>query len=163
MVCGGCPSTPLLLIASHLSYTDIKKHYFVVVELLPWSLIQVLVSLLYRSQLKCDELEEQNRDLFSQYSALEKDKKDITDYLKRSVAVKEKKVDELEEQLESQRRAAERDREALNLQQNQQMQKLQEQISKLNSQSMTQGETVTKCTGLVFCYYYKDNGRSQKL
>lgn len=93
--------------------------------------------------------------MLSQCSALEKDKKDITDYLKRSLAAKEKKVDELAKNLESQQMSAKHDREALNLQHSQQKQKLLDQINNLNSQSVTQGETVTKCMcfdNFFYCY-----------
>lgn len=96
-----------------------------------------------RCQLKCDELEKQNKDLVSQYNALEKDNKDIIDFLKRSLVAKEKKGEKLAERLESQQQAAEQDWQALNLQHSQQILKLQEQINKLSSESKMQGETVT--------------------
>lgn len=99
-----------------------------------------------RCQLKREKLEKQNKDLVCLYGALEKDKNDITEYLKHSVAAKEKEVDELVVQLEQQQRAAEQDREALKLQHSQQEQQLQKQIDKLNLGNVRQGETVTgKC------------------
>ncbi|XP_067377405.1 cilia- and flagella-associated protein 157-like [Channa argus] len=97
--------------------------------------------LLCRCQLKCDELEEKNKDFTSQYTALEKDKKNITAILKLSVAAKEKKVDNLVKLLENQQQTAEKEREVLELQHSQQKQTLEEQIDKINSENMIYGET----------------------
>ncbi|KAK2901674.1 hypothetical protein Q8A73_011420 [Channa argus] len=101
-------------------------------------LIQVryLEEQLERCQLKCDELEEKNKDFTSQYTALEKDKKNITAILKLSVAAKEKKVDNLVKLLENQQQTAEKEREVLELQHSQQKQTLEEQIDKINSENM---------------------------
>ncbi|XP_071339952.1 cilia- and flagella-associated protein 157 isoform X2 [Trachinotus anak] len=93
-------------------------------------------------QLRCGELEKQKEHLASQYSALEKDKKDVTEHLKRAVAAKEKKVEEMLEQMESQKQAAEQDREALKLQHRKEMKELQEQAEKLNSDSMIQATKI---------------------
>ncbi|XP_035533056.1 cilia- and flagella-associated protein 157-like [Morone saxatilis] len=95
---------------------------------------------LKRCQLKCDELEKQNKDLASQYSVLEEDKKDITEYLKYAVATKEKEVNELTERLESQQQADKQHREALKMQHSQQRQELQERFDELNSLSTKQEE-----------------------
>ncbi|XP_038590772.1 autophagy-related protein 11-like, partial [Micropterus salmoides] len=100
--------------------------------------IQYLDEQLERCQLKCDELQKQNKDLLSQYRVLEKDNKDTTEHLKRSLVAKEKKVDELTERLESQLQAVEQHRKALNLQHSQQIQQLQDQFNKLNSESEMQ-------------------------
>ncbi|XP_028269818.1 cilia- and flagella-associated protein 157 [Parambassis ranga] len=89
---------------------------------------------LERCLLKCDELGRQNKDLTSQQSALEKEKKDITDFLKHSLLQKEEEVNELTEQLQGQRRAADRDRDALLQQHSQQTQQLQEQIDELTGE-----------------------------
>uniref|UniRef100_A0A8C4GIC1 Cilia- and flagella-associated protein 157 n=1 Tax=Dicentrarchus labrax TaxID=13489 RepID=A0A8C4GIC1_DICLA len=102
--------------------------------------ISYLDEKLERYQLKCDELEKQNKDLTSRYNALQKDKKDITESLKRSLVPKERKAEELSEQLEGQRQVAEQDREALKLQHCQQIQELQERIDELHSVSKMQGE-----------------------
>ncbi|TDH12667.1 hypothetical protein EPR50_G00049270 [Perca flavescens] len=97
--------------------------------------IKYLDEQLERYQLQCDELEQQNKDLASQYSALEKDKQDITEYLKHAVLGKDKEVEELAAQLESQQRIGQQDREAQVLQQSQEVQELQDQIDELTSES----------------------------
>ncbi|XP_044051134.1 cilia- and flagella-associated protein 157 [Siniperca chuatsi] len=98
--------------------------------------IQYLDERLERCQLECHNLEKQNKDLVSQYGALEKDKKDTTEHLKPFVVAKQKMVDELAEQLAEQQQAAEQEREALKLQHSQQIQELQEQVDRLNSESV---------------------------
>uniref|UniRef100_A0A8C9X8H7 Cilia- and flagella-associated protein 157 n=1 Tax=Sander lucioperca TaxID=283035 RepID=A0A8C9X8H7_SANLU len=97
--------------------------------------IKYLDEQLERCQLQCDELEQQNKDLASQYSALEKDKQDITEYLKHAVLGKDKEVEELAARLESQQRIGQQDREARKLQQSQEVQELQDQIDELTSES----------------------------
>ncbi|KAM7415659.1 hypothetical protein PAMA_017947 [Pampus argenteus] len=99
--------------------------------------IRYLNEQLERYQLKCDELEKQRKDLNSQYSVLEKEKKDIVQYLKRSLLDKEEEVEELSERLESQGEAADKDRDALQLQHSQQRQQLQEQNDELTEENMT--------------------------
>ncbi|XP_069379055.1 cilia- and flagella-associated protein 157 isoform X2 [Paralichthys olivaceus] len=86
-------------------------------------------------QLKCDDLEQQKKDFMSQYSSLETDKKDIVEYLKHSLLEKEDEVDELSARLESQRQAAEKDRDALQLQHAQMSQELQERIEELSGEN----------------------------
>ena len=75
----------------------------------------------------------------SQYSTLEKEKKDIVEYLKRSLLEKEDEVDALAEQLESQRQAADTDRDALQLQHAQLRQELQDRIEELDAENTTLG------------------------
>ncbi|KAI3371951.1 hypothetical protein L3Q82_006825 [Scortum barcoo] len=96
---------------------------------------------LERYQLKCDQLERQRKDLNSQYSTLEKEKKDIVEYLKRSLLEKEDEVDELTEHLESQRQAADKDKDALQLQHSQLRQELRDQIEELTTENTKLGET----------------------
>nr|XP_040050733.1 cilia- and flagella-associated protein 157-like [Gasterosteus aculeatus aculeatus] len=67
-------------------------------------------------QLKCEQQERQTQDLSSRYSTLQKEKEDVVDFLKRSVLEKEAEAEQLEQQLESRRRVAEDDAEALRLQ-----------------------------------------------
>lgn len=98
-----------------------------------------------RYRLKCDQLEQKKKDLDCKYSALEKEKKDITDYLRRSLLEKESEVDELTELLEDQRKTAESDRESLQLQHGQQRQELQDQIEGLTSENKNIGETDNLC------------------
>lgn len=83
----------------------------------------------------------QNEDLKSQCSALENEKKDIVDYLKRSLLEKEEELDELTECLESQRQAAIEERDALQLQHSQLRQDLHDQIKELTTKNETLGET----------------------
>lgn len=54
-------------------------------------------------------------------------------------------MDELTEQLESQRQAADKDREALQLQHAQLRQELQDQIEELNAENTTLGKTENLC------------------
>ncbi|XP_041855706.1 cilia- and flagella-associated protein 157-like [Melanotaenia boesemani] len=90
-----------------------------------------------RYQLKCDELERQNNDLISQYSTLESEKKDITEYLKRSLLEKEEEVDELSERLDRQQRAADQDRAVLQLQHSRLSKELQDHIDDLVEKNTT--------------------------
>ncbi|KAA8592438.1 hypothetical protein FQN60_017893, partial [Etheostoma spectabile] len=64
---------------------------------------------------------------------LVKDKKDATESLKGFVLVKQKRVEELAEQLSSQQQAVQQDREELQLQHSQKMKELQDQINGLKS------------------------------
>lgn len=96
-----------------------------------------------RYQLKSDELERQKKDLKAQYSTLEKEKKDIVEFLKRSLLEKEDEVDELTERLERQRQAAEKERDAMQLQQNQLRQELQGRTEELTVENITLGEAQT--------------------
>ncbi|XP_032370898.1 cilia- and flagella-associated protein 157 [Etheostoma spectabile] len=99
--------------------------------------IRYLNEQLERYQPKCDQLERQKNDLNFQYSALEKEKKDIVEYLKRSLIKKEDEVDELTELLESQRQAADNDRDSLQLQHSLLRQELQDRIEELNAENTT--------------------------
>ncbi|XP_034726939.1 cilia- and flagella-associated protein 157-like [Etheostoma cragini] len=101
--------------------------------------IKYLDEQLERRQLQCDELEQQNKNLASQYSMLEKDKQDITEYLKHAVLRKDKEAEELAAWLESQQRIGQQDREARKLQQSQEVQELQDQIDELTSESRVLG------------------------
>lgn len=104
-----------------------------------------------RYQLKCDQLEKQQKDFDSQYSSLEKEKKDIVEYLKRSLLEREDEVNMLTEQLESQRQAADKDRDALQLQHDQLRQELQERIEEVNKENTTLGETEYRCGSSFYC------------
>ncbi|XP_054466158.1 cilia- and flagella-associated protein 157-like [Anoplopoma fimbria] len=99
--------------------------------------IRYLNEQLERFQLKCDQQERQNKDLNSQYIVLETEKKDIVDFLKCSVLEKEADADQLTEQLESQRQAADEHREALQLHQDQLRKELQDRIEELNKENVT--------------------------
>ncbi|XP_056232042.1 cilia- and flagella-associated protein 157-like [Seriola aureovittata] len=98
--------------------------------------IRFLDEQLERCQLKCDELDKQNKDLASLCSALGKDKDDIAQYLKHSVAAEERKLEELVERLERQQLDTEQEIEAMKLQQRHE---LQERTEELNSESRIQG------------------------
>ncbi|KAI3372117.1 hypothetical protein L3Q82_006966 [Scortum barcoo] len=97
--------------------------------------IDYLEEQLDRCQLKHGELEKQNKELLDQYAALENDKRDVTEPLKRSVVAKERKLEELAERLEGQREAARRDADALKLQHCQQIRQLQHRVEELKSES----------------------------
>ncbi|XP_065808049.1 cilia- and flagella-associated protein 157-like [Labrus bergylta] len=104
--------------------------------------IRYLEEQLERCQLKHDKLEKENQDLVSQHNAIEKDKRDATNYLKCFVAAKEKKVDELDEQLEIQHLAAHQDGEVLKLQHSHNVQELQEHIDKLKAEITEQAAEI---------------------
>lgn len=116
-----------------MSYRNHYRHFPYCVSLFSFSSS--------RYQLKSDELERQKKDLKAQYSTLEKEKKDIVEFLKRSVLEKEDEVDALTERLESQRQAAEKERDAVQLQQNRLRQELQGRIEELTKENATLGET----------------------
>ncbi|XP_040898799.1 cilia- and flagella-associated protein 157 [Toxotes jaculatrix] len=99
--------------------------------------IRYLNEQLERYQLKSDELERQKKDLNLQYNVLEKEKKNIVEFLKRSLLEKEDEVEELSERLESQQQAADKDRDALQLQHSQLRQELQVRIEKLTEENTT--------------------------
>ncbi|XP_034547092.1 cilia- and flagella-associated protein 157-like [Notolabrus celidotus] len=103
--------------------------------------IQHLDKKLERCQLKCDELEMQNKYLVHHCRLLEEDKTDICEYLKLSATEKKKMADELAEKLaeklETQRQAEEQDLKELKLQQSLETEELQEQVDKLKSQIKT--------------------------
>ncbi|XP_034451331.1 cilia- and flagella-associated protein 157-like [Hippoglossus hippoglossus] len=97
--------------------------------------IQYLTDQLERYQLKCDDFEQQSKDFTSQYCSLEKDKNDIADYLKRSLLEKEDEVEELYVKLETQRQAAGKDKDALQLEHAQMNQELRERIEELSGEN----------------------------
>ncbi|XP_047197215.1 cilia- and flagella-associated protein 157 [Hippoglossus stenolepis] len=97
--------------------------------------IQYLTDQLERYQLKCDDFEQQSKDFTSQYCSLEKDKNDIADYLKRSLLEKEDEVEELYVKLETQRQAAGKDKDALQLEHTQMNQELRERIEELGGEN----------------------------
>ncbi|KAK9532779.1 hypothetical protein VZT92_010147 [Zoarces viviparus] len=90
--------------------------------------IQYLEKLLKSQQLQCDELELQNPDLDSRFTALTTDRADISEYLKYEAMEADKKCEELVEQLEVQAQDDQRDREALKLQHSLQLKELQDRI-----------------------------------
>ncbi|KAM4746608.1 cilia- and flagella-associated protein 157 [Anableps anableps] len=96
--------------------------------------IRYLEEELERYQLTCEELKKQNQELLSHQNELEKEKKDKTERLKRYVAAKEKRMDELREELVTQIRTAEQSRESLRLEHIWMKQQLQEQIDELQSE-----------------------------
>lgn len=79
---------------------------------------------------------------------LENEKKDIAEYLKRSLLEKEEEVDELTERLESQRQAADEDREARQLLHSGLIQELQNRFNELATENGTLGE---KCNPVSVC------------
>lgn len=79
---------------------------------------------------------------------LENEKKDIVEYLKRALLEKEEEVDELTEQQERQRQAAEEDREARQLLHDGLIQELQNRLHELATENGTLGE---KCDIVAVC------------
>ncbi|KAM4579412.1 cilia- and flagella-associated protein 157 [Fundulus diaphanus] len=104
--------------------------------------IRYLEEELDRYRLTYEELEKHNKELLSHYNKLEKEKRDKTEPLKRLVAAKEKLMDEMREQLETQLRSAEQDRISLKQEHDQRKQELQEPINQLQSKVTTQAVTL---------------------
>ncbi|KAJ8006072.1 hypothetical protein DPEC_G00124460 [Dallia pectoralis] len=98
--------------------------------------IQDLEERLERYKHKCDELEVKQKDFFSKYSTVEKEKKDIVQYLKRTLAQKEEDIRDLSEQLEGLQQAKDADKNSFDLQLGQLHQEFQEKKDKLTSENM---------------------------
>lgn len=79
---------------------------------------------------------------------LENEKKDIVEYLKRALLEKEEEVDELTERLQSQRQAADEDRDARQLLHDGLIQQLQNRVNELATENGTLGE---KCNTVCLC------------
>lgn len=92
-----------------------------------------------RYQLKCDELEVKEKDLSSKINNVEKGKKDIVLYLKRTLAQKEDELNDLAETLSRHRRAQEAERESFELQLSMLRHELHENKEKFTSENMTLG------------------------
>ncbi|XP_015248678.1 PREDICTED: uncharacterized protein C9orf117 homolog [Cyprinodon variegatus] len=90
---------------------------------------------LERFQIKCAELEKQNKLLISQYSSLDTEKKDVTEYLKRTLSEKEDEADDLLQRLEAQRQAAVQEKQSLQLKHDKLRQELDAQINELNEKN----------------------------
>ncbi|XP_008285273.1 uncharacterized protein C9orf117 homolog [Stegastes partitus] len=123
--------------ASKIASEDKERSFYLVRS-------RYLEDQLERCQPQCDKLETENKDLVSEYDALEKDKRDAIKYLKCPVVVKEKKVSELSEELENQHQTAEWEREDLKLQYSKQMEELQRLRDELDSKRRMQDETADK-------------------
>ncbi|XP_016130990.1 cilia- and flagella-associated protein 157 isoform X1 [Sinocyclocheilus grahami] len=91
---------------------------------------------LERYQHKCDELEVQEKDLYSKINNLEKEKKDIVLYLKRTLAQKEDELTDLAETLSRHQQAQEAERESFELQLSLLRHELQDHKEKLTSENM---------------------------
>uniref|UniRef100_A0A8C1ZH18 Cilia- and flagella-associated protein 157 n=2 Tax=Cyprinus carpio TaxID=7962 RepID=A0A8C1ZH18_CYPCA len=98
--------------------------------------IRDLEERLERYQHKCDELEVQEKDLYSKINNLEKEKKDIVLYLKRTLAQKEDELTDLAETLSRHQQAQEVERESFELQLSLLRHELQENKEKLTSENM---------------------------
>ncbi|XP_036401231.1 cilia- and flagella-associated protein 157 [Megalops cyprinoides] len=91
---------------------------------------------LFRYQKKCDELVVQQRDFSFKYSSLEKEKKDIVHFLKRSLTQKEDELSDLSEHLLVLKQAKEAEKESLEKQVAQLRHEFQEQKDQLTSENM---------------------------
>uniref|UniRef100_A0A673BUI0 Cilia- and flagella-associated protein 157 n=1 Tax=Sphaeramia orbicularis TaxID=375764 RepID=A0A673BUI0_9TELE len=94
-------------------------------------------SLCGRYQLKCDELERQKKDFSSQYNVLEKEKRDIVEYLKCSLLEKEEEVNMLHERLENERQTAQKEQDTLQQQHRLLIQELHHRNDELAAENMT--------------------------
>uniref|UniRef100_A0A671MAZ0 Cilia- and flagella-associated protein 157 n=1 Tax=Sinocyclocheilus anshuiensis TaxID=1608454 RepID=A0A671MAZ0_9TELE len=89
-----------------------------------------------RYQQKCDELDVQEKDLYSKINNVEKEKKDIVLYLKRTLAQKEDELIDLAETLSRHQQAQEAERESFELQLSLLRHELQENKEKFTSENM---------------------------
>lgn len=105
-----------------------------------WLKCNICASPTSRCQLKCEKLEGEKKELTTRFSALENEKKDIVEYLKCALLEKEDEVDELTERLESQRQAADQDRDSRLLLHKALIQELQSQVHELATENGTLGE-----------------------
>ncbi|KAK5602575.1 hypothetical protein CRENBAI_008196 [Crenichthys baileyi] len=101
--------------------------------------IEFLNEELERFQIKCDKLEKQNQILICQYSTLDTEKKDITEYLKHSLSEKDKELDEVLEQLEVERLASIQEKHSLQLEHSRLRQELQARVDKLTEKNAALG------------------------
>lgn len=92
-----------------------------------------------RYQQKCDELEIQEKDLYSKINNVEKEKKDIVLYLKRTLTQKEDALIDLAETLSRHQQAQEAERESFELQLSLLRHELQENKEKFTSENMALG------------------------
>ncbi|XP_028832025.1 cilia- and flagella-associated protein 157 [Denticeps clupeoides] len=99
--------------------------------------IKDLEERLEKYQCRCDELEVRQKDFATQYSNLEKEKKDIFQYLKRSLARKEDELTDLSEKLASLQEAKESERETFEMQMSHLRLEFQEIKDKLTSENMS--------------------------
>ncbi|CAM4537924.1 unnamed protein product [Leuciscus chuanchicus] len=99
--------------------------------------IRDLEERLERYQLKCDELEVKEKDLSSKINNVEKGKKDIVLYMKRTLAQKEDELNDLAETLSRHQQAQEAERESFELQLSMLRHELQENKEKFTSENMT--------------------------
>ncbi|XP_029999158.1 cilia- and flagella-associated protein 157-like [Sphaeramia orbicularis] len=99
--------------------------------------IRYLNEQLERYQLKCDELERQKKDFSSQYNVLEKEKRDIVEYLKCSLLEKEEEVNMLHERLENERQTAQKEQDTLQQQHRLLIQELHHRNDELAAENMT--------------------------
>ncbi|PWA24151.1 hypothetical protein CCH79_00016256 [Gambusia affinis] len=104
--------------------------------------IRYLEEELDRFKLASEELDKQNQELISNYNQLEKDKRDKTERLKRFVAAKEKRMDELSEELQTRLLLGKRGRETLKQDHSITKQQLQEQIDEVQAEIELQAVTL---------------------
>ncbi|XP_030630991.1 cilia- and flagella-associated protein 157 [Chanos chanos] len=98
--------------------------------------IRDLEERLEKYQHKCDELEVRARDFSSRYEALEKEKKDIVLFLKRSLNQREDENAEISGQLKRLEERTEKERESLEMQLSQLRQEFQENKDNLTAENM---------------------------
>lgn len=99
--------------------------------------IRDLEERLERYQLKCDELEVKEKDLSSKINNVEKGKKDIVLYMKRTLTQKEDELNDLAETLSRHQQDQEAERESFELQLSMLRHELQENKEKFTSENMT--------------------------
>ncbi|XP_054895464.1 girdin-like [Poeciliopsis prolifica] len=104
--------------------------------------IRYLEDELDRFKLTSEELDKQNQELISNYNQLEKDKRDKTERLKRFVAAKEKRMDELSEELQTRLLLGKRGRETLKQEHSMTKQQLQERINEVQAEIELQAVTL---------------------
>lgn len=94
----------------------------------------------HRFKLKCEELQQQQKDLTTKFEAFEEDKKDIVEFLKHSLMQLEDERDMLKEQLENLIEEIEKERESMQLQTLEMTKDLRERAEKLTAENEALGE-----------------------
>ncbi|XP_076853900.1 cilia- and flagella-associated protein 157 isoform X2 [Brachyhypopomus gauderio] len=98
--------------------------------------IRDLEERLEKYQHKCDELEVREKDFSTSYNNVEREKKDIVLYLKRSLAQKEEELSDLSEKLQALQIAKDTEKESSEMQMSILRHELQESKDKLTSENM---------------------------
>lgn len=88
-----------------------------------------------RFKLKCEELQQQQKDLTTKFEAFQEDKKDIVEFLKHSLMQRENEVEVLKEQLQNLIEEVEQERESMQIETLEMTRDLRERNEKLTAEN----------------------------